>query len=80
MLLLCFVCLSYISETPANSKPRTLPPDLPPMVFKKLFVTPPSGTWTLDDLKKLAGLNFLRVFKAVEKVGKYFGTPPPYSN
>ena len=30
-----------------------------------------SGNWTLLDLKKLAGLNFLRVWREVEKV-KYF--------
>ena len=28
-----------------------------------------SGNWTLLDLKKLAGLNFLRVWREVEKVG-----------
>ena len=27
-----------------------------------------SGMWTIEDLKKLAGLNFIRVFKEVEKV------------
>ena len=27
-----------------------------------------SGNWTLVDLKKLAGLNFLRVWREVEKV------------
>ena len=27
-----------------------------------------SGNWTLLDLKKLAGLNFLRVWREVEKV------------
>ena len=27
-----------------------------------------TGTWSIDDLKKLIGLNFLRVFREVEKV------------
>ncbi len=27
-----------------------------------------SGMWTMEELKKLAGLNFLRVFREVEKV------------
>jgi len=27
-----------------------------------------SGMWTVEDLKKLAGLNFLRIFREVEKV------------
>ena len=49
--------------------------------YPELFVALlDSGDWAVDELKKLAGLNFLRVFKAVEKVGKYFGTPPPSSN
>ena len=30
-----------------------------------------SGNWTLLDLKKLAGLNFLRVWREVEKVGPF---------
>ncbi|RZF46862.1 hypothetical protein LSTR_LSTR008243 [Laodelphax striatellus] len=36
-----------------------------PALFAELIG---SGQWTIDDLKKLAGLNFLRVLKAVEKV------------
>lgn len=28
-----------------------------------------TGQWTVEDLKKLVGLNFLRVFREVEKVG-----------
>ena len=31
-----------------------------------------SGNWTLLDLKKLAGLNFLRVWREVEKVRRCF--------
>ena len=38
--------------------------------YPELFATLlASGMWTIDDLKKLAGLNFLRVFKEVERVG-----------
>lgn len=29
-----------------------------------------SGMWTVEELKKVAGLNFVRVFQEVEKVGK----------
>lgn len=36
-----------------------------PALFASLLA---SGAWSLDDLKKLAGLNFLRVFREVEKV------------
>ena len=37
--------------------------------YPKLFTTLlASGMWTLEDLKKLAGLNFLRVFREVERV------------
>ena len=31
-----------------------------------------SGNWTLLDLKKLAGLNFLRVWREVEKVKLFY--------
>ena len=47
-----------------------------PALFAALLGT---GTWSLDDLKKVAGLNFLRVFREVEKVGPFFVksiTPP----
>ena len=37
-----------------------------PQLFSTLLA---SGLWTLEDLKKLAGLNFIRVFQEVEKVG-----------
>ena len=37
--------------------------------YPELFVALlDSGTWSLEDLRKLAGLNFLRVLKDVEKV------------
>lgn len=37
--------------------------------YPELFATLlASGMWTLDDLRKLAGQNFLRVFREVEKV------------
>ena len=38
-----------------------------PVLFGGLLA---SGSWSLDDLKKLAGLNFLRVLREVEKVRK----------
>ena len=31
------------------------------------------SSWDEEDLKKLAGLNLLRVFRAVEEVGSGFG-------
>lgn len=51
-----------------NSTPRGLE-DVSqyPELFATLLA---SGMWTSDDLKKLAGLNFLRVFKEVERVSK----------
>ena len=36
-----------------------------PALFASLLA---SGAWSLEDLKKLAGINFLRVFREVEKV------------
>ena len=37
--------------------------------YPELFVALlDSGTWDVEDLKKLAGLNFLRVLKDVEQV------------
>ena len=36
-----------------------------PELFSTLLA---SGMWTTEDLKKLAGLNFLRVFREVERV------------
>ena len=37
--------------------------------YPELFVALlDSGTWSLEDLSKLAGLNFLRVLREVEKV------------
>ena len=43
-----------------------------PALFAGLLA---SGTWTLDDLKKLAGLNFLRVLREVERVRPITGLP-----
>jgi membrane dipeptidase len=34
-------------------------------LFSALYA---SGKWSIEELKRLAGLNFLRVFKEVEKV------------
>ena len=44
-----------------------------PALFASLLA---SGAWSLEDLKKLAGINFLRVFREVEKVrlSKSFST------
>jgi membrane dipeptidase len=36
-------------------------------------------SWTEEDLKKLAGLNLLRVFRAVEEVGSVFSCKLPVS-
>ena len=44
--------------------------------YPELFVALlDSGTWALEDLSKLAGLNFLRVLREVEKVG-----PQPHNS
>lgn len=40
-----------------------------PNLFAELIAT---GKWSVDDLKKLAGLNFLRVLQEVEKVRDEF--------
>ncbi|XP_017780973.1 PREDICTED: dipeptidase 1-like [Nicrophorus vespilloides] len=50
-----------------------------PTLFAELIG---SGKWTVDDLKKLAGLNFLRVMQEVEKVRDEFGKAkvPPYED
>lgn len=40
-----------------------------PTLFAELIAT---GKWTVDDLKKLAGLNFLRVLRDVERVRDEF--------
>ena len=39
-----------------------------PALFTALLA---SDTWSLEDLKKLAGLNFLRVMRSVEQVSSY---------
>ena len=61
--------MKYISPTSFNSAPAGLE-DVSkyPELFSTLMA---SGMWTLDDLKKLAGLNFLRVFREVERVCLY---------
>ena len=51
----------YIIRTPSGLEDVSKYPAL----FASLLA---SGAWSLDDLKKLAGLNFLRVFKEVERV------------
>lgn len=50
-----------------------------PTLFAELIGT---GKWTIEDLKKLAGLNFLRVFQDVEKVRDDFkkAKVPPYED
>jgi len=40
-----------------------------PALFTALLA---SDSWSIDDLKKLAGLNFLRVLKTVEEVRKLY--------
>jgi len=45
-----------------------------PALFAALLGT---GTWSLDDLKKVAGLNFLRVFREVEKVSREYYKQTP---
>lgn len=40
-----------------------------PVLFAELLR---SGLWSIEDLKKVAGLNLLRVFKQVEKVKEMF--------
>jgi membrane dipeptidase len=39
-----------------------------PGLFTALLAT---DTWSLEDLKKLAGLNFLRVMRSVEEVSSF---------
>ncbi|KAK9739235.1 Membrane dipeptidase (Peptidase family M19) [Popillia japonica] len=50
-----------------------------PTLFAELIGT---GKWTIEDLKKLAGLNFLRVFQDVERVRDDFkkAKVPPYED
>lgn len=50
-----------------------------PTLFAELIGT---GKWTIEDLKKLAGLNFLRVFQDVERVRDEFkkAKVPPYED
>ena len=66
MKLYYYKYITYVSPTSFNSAPAGLE-DVSkyPELFSTLMA---SGMWTLDDLKKLAGLNFLRVFREVERV------------
>ncbi|KAK7861704.1 hypothetical protein R5R35_010068 [Gryllus longicercus] len=50
-----------INRTPHGLEDVSMYPEL----FAELLRT---GHWTVEDLKKVAGLNLLRVFKKVEKV------------
>lgn len=50
-----------------------------PNLFAELIGT---GKWNVDDLKKLAGLNFLRVFQEAEHIRDEFkkANVPPYED
>nr|XP_023013405.1 dipeptidase 1-like [Leptinotarsa decemlineata] len=50
-----------------------------PTLFAELIGT---GKWSVDDLKKLAGMNFLRVFQEAERVRDEFkrANVPPYED
>ncbi|KAJ8935203.1 hypothetical protein NQ318_002896 [Aromia moschata] len=50
-----------------------------PALFAELIGT---GKWSVDDLKKLAGLNFLRVFQEAERIRDEFrkANVPPYED
>lgn len=50
-----------------------------PTLFAELIGT---GKWSVDDLKKLAGLNFLRVFQEAERIRDDFkkANVPPYED
>lgn len=50
-----------------------------PTLFAELIGT---GKWSVDDLKKLAGLNFLRVFQEAERIRDEFkkANVPPYED
>lgn len=54
-----------LSRTPEGLEDVSKYPEL----FAALLKDP---SWSLQDLKKLAGLNFLRVFKRVEQVKLFF--------
>ena len=58
---LLFIPLFLFSSAPVGLEDVSKYPEL----FATLLA---SGMWTMEDLKKLAGLNFIRVFKEVEKV------------
>ena len=57
--------LTLFSRTPSGLEDVSKYPAL----FASLLA---SGAWSLDDLKKLAGLNFLRIFREVERVRRFF--------
>ena len=59
-----FISTIFFNSAPAGLEDVSKYPEL----FSTLMA---SGMWTLDDLKKLAGLNFLRVFREVERVCLY---------
>lgn len=59
------LCCSSFSSVPQGLEDVSSYPTL----FAELIAT---GKWTVDDLKKLAGLNFLRVFQEVERVRDEF--------
>ncbi|ERL87010.1 hypothetical protein D910_04412, partial [Dendroctonus ponderosae] len=48
-----------------------------PTLFAELIGT---GKWTVEDLQKLAGLNFLRVMQKVEKIRDDLKNLPPYED
>ena len=60
------ICIIMLNNLPFISAPIGLE-DVSkyPKLFSTLLA---SGMWTIEDLKKLAGLNFLRVFREVERV------------
>ena len=60
-LRICWAVHWWIFRTPVGLEDVSKYPAL----FASLLT---SGAWSLDDLKKLAGLNFIRVFREVEKV------------
>ena len=57
----------FLYRTPSGLEDVSKYPDL----FASLLA---SGAWTLEELGKLAGKNFLRVYREVEKVRPYIIT------
>ena len=58
---------SLVSRTPSGLEDVSKYPAL----FVSLLAT---GAWSPDDLKKVAGLNFLRVLREVESVSPFLKT------